>query len=122
MKPVNFYKKITEKNLKSIADIVNNVFEIKDLKGYFCENQKIEIYINTKVDINNVRIYGCCVEECIQIFIKSHLNKSLSFLIETIAHELAHNLFDSHDKQHAKATSLLKKIIVCNLRLAGIIK
>lgn len=123
MKAISMYKKINEKNIQQIIDIAYKCFEIQDLEEYYNKSQKIEIHNAVATDDDCNVWFGQNVDQhLIRIFIRSHFGKSISFLLDTIAHEIAHNLFFDHSSDHKKVTKLLKIIIKCNLRLEGIIK
>lgn len=123
MEAISLYKKITKKNINEIIDIAYKCFELKDLDEYYAKSQKIEIHNAIATDDDCNVYFGQNVDQnIIRIFIRSHFGKSVSFLLDTIAHEISHNLFFDHSTDHKKVTRLLKIIIKCRLQLEGIIK
>jgi hypothetical protein len=133
-KSINYYKKLNDKDYKIMAEITKSVFFFLKNIYHIKFGNDIKLIIDTMTypenfDFDNIMENQPCIldllfitrsitlgqydsrNSTITIFLKSHIGKSVSHLIYTICHEIAHIKYKDHKRKHTALTWKLKYLI-----------
>ena len=111
---INYYKYINKTELNKWINIIMSMEEIKTFSIQPLTNRSLNFEI---IDDKKVKWYGHyrISTHCMKVNLDGHNN--LGQLIDTIAHEMAHICYISHDRSHTKQKMLFKKLIKINIDL-----
>ena len=121
MKKSKFYSKIKNENqMIEMGKLILTTDGVQQMLKISKYQIRIVNYINPQKDEilkENQAICGVNNRstKTIDISVTSHINSSIAFLTETIAHEIAHIVHFNHSKEHKKFTNQIKKVIKSDL-------
>lgn len=111
---MKWYSILSKKRINDFETIARYIFNLDVIKSVLNQvNAKVEIYKAALIQDNSRLVYGRyhTKKHSMQIFINSHIGKSLAFFVDTIAHELAHIAYQEHSKDHTRLKNKIKIII-----------
>lgn len=110
---MKWYSILSKKRINDFEKIAMYIFNLDVIKSVLSQvNAKVEIYKAALMKDSRL-VYGRyhTKRHSMQIFINSHIGKSLAFFVDTIAHELAHIAYQEHSNDHTRLKNKIKAII-----------